>query len=118
VIECLQEQERTGQPRPQQGQDIEQIHNVTIGLLNSFGEQVERCKKYNEARIHRKYESTILILEQQNITLQRTLQLEREGVPSSQVYVSDLIDRMVELRNNNDRLRKQNESLQSQLALY
>jgi hypothetical protein len=51
-----------GLSRAHTGQDIEQIHNVTIGLLNSFGEQVERCKKYNEARIHRKYENTILIL--------------------------------------------------------
>lgn len=51
-----------GLPQSQTGQDIKQIHNVTIGLLNSFGEQVERCKKYNEARIHRKYENAILIL--------------------------------------------------------
>jgi hypothetical protein len=42
------------QVRPQV-QDIEQIHNVTIGLLNTFGDHIDRCKKYNEARIHRKY---------------------------------------------------------------
>lgn len=54
VIECLQEQERAGLER-REGQDIEQIHNVTISLLDKFNDHIDRCKKYNEARIHRKY---------------------------------------------------------------
>jgi hypothetical protein len=47
-----------------EGQDIEQIHNVTFNILDKFNDHIIRCKKYNEARIHRKYESTILLLEQ------------------------------------------------------
>ena len=72
---------------------------------------IEQCKKYNEAKIHRKYEIIIDDLNKENNQLKDKLAMELKARPASQTYVSDLIDKMITLRNNNHALEQSNTQL-------
>lgn len=68
-------------------------------MLGEFEGHFNRCRKYNEAKIHRKYEILIADLERENADLKMKIDLELQSRPSSQSYVSDLIDKMIALQN-------------------
>ena len=57
-------------------------------------------------------------LRQENSNLKAKIDLELSARPSSQKYVSDLIDRMVDLQNRNDSLERENHSLNALVKNY
>jgi len=60
-------------------------------MIKEFDTGINRCKKYNEAKIHRKYEIIINDLQAEIKRLQDNLKLEQDARSPTKKHVSDIL---------------------------
>ena len=68
-------------------------------VLSGFDNSITDCKKYNEAKIHRKYEIRIADLEEEIKMLKEKVSYEQSARDPSKKYVENLVDQLVMYKN-------------------
>lgn len=67
-------------------------------MIEQFDRDINICKKYNEAKINRKYEIVIHDLQAEIARLRHHLALEQQSRSPSKKHISDLLEKMVALK--------------------
>lgn len=83
-------------------------------VIQNFDESIYECKKFNQAKVHRKYE--VVIDEQQKKIHQlhsRLMEQQRVRSPSKR-YIEELLNQLVEYKDSNKNLILKNEELDSE----
>ena len=70
-------------------------------MIDEFDDNIIQCKRYNEAKIHRKYEMKIASLERQIKILIDKVEAEHKARDPSKKYVEDLVHQLVLYKNEN-----------------
>lgn len=70
-------------------------------MIKEFDSGITLCKKYNEAKINRKYEIIIHDLQAEIKRLQDSLKLEQDARSPTKKHVSDILEKLVQLRAEN-----------------
>lgn len=76
-------------------------------MLASFDSEIKKCKRFNEVKTHRKYEVMIRDLEIQNEQLAAKLQKEQLMRSPTKDYMTELLQKIVELKRTVDQLKQQ-----------
>lgn len=90
---------------------IHKLYETMTSVIQNFDESIHECKKFNEAKVHRKYE--VVIDEQQKKIHQlhsRLMEEQRVRSPSKK-YIEELLNKLVEYKDLNKNLMLKNEEL-------
>jgi hypothetical protein len=102
------------------GNDDSSLNNLygkADSMILELDKGINICKKYNEAKINRKYEIVINDLQTEIAKLRHNLSLEKESRSPSKKHVSDLLEKMVAFKLENESLVKENQDLRNRLKL-
>ncbi len=86
-------------------------------MISELDKGINLCKKYNEAKINRKYEIIITDLQNEIKRLQDNLKLEQDARSPTKKHVSDILEKLVIFKNENEALQKENGELKSKIKL-
>lgn len=78
-------------------------------MIKELDKDISICKKYNEAKINRKYEIVINDLQAEISRLSHNLTLEKQSRSPSKKHVSDLLEKMVAFKLENEALIRENQ---------
>jgi hypothetical protein len=78
-------------------------------MIQDLDKGISICKKYNEAKINRKYEIVIHDLQAEIARLRHNLNLEQQSRSPSKKHVSDLLEKMVAFKLENEAFAKENQ---------
>lgn len=84
-------------------------------MINQFDQGISLCKKYNEAKINRKYEIIITDLQKEIKRLQDNLKLEQDARSPTKKHVSDILEKLVFFKNENELLQRDNDYLKTKV---
>lgn len=86
-------------------------------MIKDLDTGINRCKKYNEAKINRKYEIIINDLQAEIKRLQESLKLQQDARSPTKKHVSDILEKLVQLRSDNEELQKDNQILKGKIKM-
>lgn len=86
-------------------------------MIHELDRGISICKKYNEAKINRKYEIIINDLQAEIAKLRMSLNLEKQNRSPGKKHVSDLLEKMVAFKLDNEALLKENNELKAKVKL-
>ena len=84
-------------------------------MIKDLDSGINLCKKYNEAKINRKYQIIIHDLQAEIKRLQDNLKLEQDARSPTKKHVSDILEKLVQLRAENQGLHKNNQELKDKI---
>jgi FtsZ-binding cell division protein ZapB len=84
-------------------------------MISGLDKGISLCKKYNEAKINRKYEIIISDLQTEIKRLQDNLTLEQDARSPTKKHISDILEKLVFFKNENERLNRENGALQERI---
>lgn len=64
-------------------------------MIKNFETSINRCKRYNEAKINRKYEIVINDLQNEIKKLTNRLKIEQDSKSPTKKYITNLLDQLV-----------------------
>ena len=84
-------------------------------MFSDLDKGINLCKKYNEAKINRKYEIIINDLQAEIKRLQDNLKLEQDARSPTKKHVSDILEKLVFFKSENEQLQKDNKELHERI---
>ena len=84
-------------------------------MISDLDKGISRCKKYNEAKINRKYEIIIHDLQAEIRRLQENLKLEQDARSPTKKHISDILEKLVAFRTENQELQEENQKLREKI---
>lgn len=84
-------------------------------MISELDKGISLCKRYNEAKINRKYEIIITDLQKEIKRLQDNLKLEQDARSPTKKHVSDILEKLVAFKNDKENLDKENLELRSRI---
>lgn len=114
VIDCITERNST---RLQINEDsnLNNLYGKADSMISELDKGISLCKRYNEAKINRKYEIIITDLQKEIKRLQDNLKLEQDARSPTKKHVSDILEKLVAFKNDKENLDKENLELRSRI---
>lgn len=100
---------------PIEDSSITNLYGKADSMIKELDSGINLCKKYNEAKINRKYEIIIHDLQAEIKRLQDNLKLEQDARSPTKKHVSDILEKLVQLRAENEALQKDNQELKDKI---
>lgn len=107
VIDCIAER-NTARIHLKEESNLNKLYGKADNMISELDKGISLCKKYNEAKINRKYEIIITDLQSEIKRLQDNLKLEQDARSPTKKHVSDILEKLVTFKNQNEALQKEN----------
>lgn len=117
VIDCITERNSARVDVGTEDSPLTQLYGQADSMILQLDKGINTCKKYNEAKINRKYEIVINDLQAEIAKLRHNLTLEQQSRSPSKKHISDLLEKMVTFKLENEALAKENHDLKSKIKL-
>lgn len=91
------------------------MHQTIDGIISDYDHEIKECKKYNEARIHRKYQIALKDFEKHIKYLDDQVKAERQARSPSKKFVEDLVNKLVKFKHENEDLKRENTLLKNKV---
>lgn len=86
---------------------MELIYGEAQEFIRNFDTTIVKCKRFNEVKTYRKYEVIMRDMELEIMKLRDKLQMEEQMRSPTKEYLSDILNKLVEYKNDNERLKKE-----------
>ena len=81
--------------------EVKKLYETVNLVVSDLDVSIRDCKKYNEAKIHRKYEILIADLRKRISFLEEKIKEEQRARSPSKRYVEDLLDKLIKYKFEN-----------------
>ena len=92
VIDCVREVDKKEHLTER---NLDGLYGEAGDMIKNFDTTIERCKRYNEAKINRKYEMIITDLESEVRKLTQKLKIEQDARSPTKKHVTEILDQLV-----------------------
>lgn len=86
---------------------MDKVYGDAQEFIKNFDSSIIKCKRFNEVKTYRKYEVIMRDMELEIVKLKDKLQMEEQMRTPTKEYLSDILNKLVEYKTDNERLQRE-----------